>query len=105
MLGNTNIGDATVSDDAVSDDGRTLSFSCTYGEIKDQIRVDSNTQIGYFTLTYTLTIPEKYADNTTVGNFRKAFGQYLLSSWDSDGDGTYDTPTTKFIVMAGVTIS
>ena len=87
-IGSVGLGNATVSTD-----GKTISFTCTYGAIKNQITNNA------FTLTYTLTIPETYTGGTTVGNFRKAFGQYLLSNWDSDGDGTGDT-TTKFIVIA-----
>ena len=87
-IGSVGLGNATVSTD-----GKTISFTCTYGAIKNQITNNA------FTLTYTLTIPETYAGGTTVGNFRKAFGQYLLSNLDSDGDGEGDT-TTKFIVIA-----
>ena len=84
-----------LGDADVSDDGKTISFTCTYDAISELVQANG----GNFTLTYTLTIPETYAGGTTVGNFRKAFGQYLLSNWDSDGDGEGDT-TTKFIVIA-----
>lgn len=92
------IGSVDLGDADVSDDGKTISFTCTYDAISELVQANG----GNFTLTYTLTIPEKYADNTTVGNFRRAFGQYLLSNKVND-DGS--TTTTKFIVMAGVTIS
>lgn len=80
----------------VSDDRKTVSFTCEYSKIAKQI---TN---GTFVVTYTLTIPETYSDGTTVGNFRRAFGQYLLSNKVND-DGS--TTTTKFIVIAEVTIS
>ena len=96
-IGAVNLGNATVSAD-----GKTISFTCKYNDIAGQLTD------GTFTLTYLLNIPEKYADNHatealrgTVGNFRRAFGQYLLSG-RVNGDGS--TTTTTFIVIAAVEI-